>query len=72
MINTVLLLLVLLNLLIAVMGDTFDRVKETSDNNTKKELVSMMNENEILIRRKAVFKNAKYIIVINEETAEEV
>lgn len=63
--------LILLNLLIAIMGDTFDRVQETYAANTSKELCTLMVENEVFVRRGFIFKNQKYIIVINEEKAEE-
>jgi hypothetical protein len=69
--NTMISLIVFLNMLIAIMGDTFDRVQETSENNMLKELASIMVENEMLINRAAIFKDAKYIIVIQEEKAEE-
>jgi hypothetical protein len=69
--NTMIALIIFLNMLIAIMGDTFDRVQETSENNMLKELASIMVENEMLINRAAIFKDAKYIIVIQEERAEE-
>lgn len=69
--NTMITLIIFLNLLIAIMGDTFDRVQETVDNNILKELSSIMLENEMLINRKKIFGDAKYIIVIQEEKAEE-
>ena len=59
----------MLNLLIAIMGDTFDKIQETAEKNTYKELVNMINENELLVVRKWVFGNAKYIIYIREEKA---
>lgn len=68
---TVMTTLILLNLLIAIMGDTFDRVQETYAANTSKELCTLMVENEIFVRRGFLFKNQKYIIVIQEERAEE-
>eukprot|EP00344_Euplotes_crassus_P009427 CAMPEP_0197016362 /NCGR_PEP_ID=MMETSP1380-20130617/77977_1 /TAXON_ID=5936 /ORGANISM="Euplotes crassus, Strain CT5" /LENGTH=36 /DNA_ID= /DNA_START= /DNA_END= /DNA_ORIENTATION= len=33
------------------MGDTFDRVRENSENNMLKELAAIMSENEMLINR---------------------
>mmetsp|Transcript_42028 Transcript_42028/g.48719 ORF Transcript_42028/g.48719 Transcript_42028/m.48719 type:complete len:229 (+) Transcript_42028:247-933(+) len=71
MLNTVILLIILLNMIVAVMGDTFDKVKETEMNNTLKELTSIMVENDLLISKRNEFGNAKYIIVIQEEKAEE-
>ena len=69
--NTIITLIIFLNLLVAIMGDTFDRVQETTENNMLKELASIMVENEMLINRSRVFGDAKYIIVIQEEKAEE-
>ena len=40
--NTMIVLIIMLNLLIEIMGDTFDRVKETSEKNMLKELTSIM------------------------------
>jgi hypothetical protein len=64
-------LILFLNLLIAIMGDTFDRVQETTENNMLKELANIMVENEQLLDRKKVFGDAKYIIIIQSERAEE-
>ena len=69
--NTMIVLIIMLNLLIAIMGDTFDRVQETSENNMLKELASIMVENEMLINRHRMFGEAKYIIIIQEEKADE-
>lgn len=71
LLNTMVTLIIFLNLLIAIMGDTFDRVQETTENNMLKELANIMVENEMLINRSAIFGDAKYIIVIQEEKADE-
>ena len=63
-IHTLVIMLILLNLLIAIMGDTFDQVQETIDQNILKDLAGIMVENEILLNRNLVFKNQKYIFVI--------
>lgn len=49
------------------MGDTFDRVSETLENNTLRELCGLMVENDMLTWRKS---GQKYIFIINEERAE--
>ena len=69
--NTMIVLIIMLNLLIAIMGDTFDRVQETAKNNMLKELTSIMVENEMLINRNYTFGDSKYIIIIQEEKADE-
>lgn len=60
--STLIALIIFLNLLIAIMGDTFDRVQETTENNMLKELANIMVENEMLVNRKRLFGKAKYII----------
>ena len=70
-VNTMVIPIIFLNLLIAIMGDTFDRVQETSESNTLKETASIMVENEFLINRERLFGEVKYIIVIEEDKAEQ-
>lgn len=70
-INTLITLVVFLNLLIAIMGDTFDRVQETAESNMLKELASIMIENDAIISREKVFKDSKYIIVVSELKADQ-
>jgi hypothetical protein len=68
--STMITLIIFLNLLIAIMGDTFDRVQETAENNMLKELAALMVENELLVNRTKIFGDAKYIILIQEEKAD--
>ena len=70
LLNSLIILIVLLNLVIAIMGDTFDRVQETQENSMLKELTNMIRENEFLFSRTGAFKKAKYIVVIEPEKAE--
>ena len=53
----------MLNLLIAIMGDTFDKVTELGEQSKLKEIAQMIYENEFLIDRAKEFSNTKYIIV---------
>ena len=53
------------------MGNTFDRVKQTQEFATLQELTQMIQENEFMFSRKRHFKNAKYIMIIEPEKAEE-
>ena len=69
--NTLVTLIVFLNLLISIISDTFDKVKETEESNMLKELALIMSENEILVDRSKVFEHAKYIIVITKDTPEQ-
>lgn len=53
--NTLITLVVFLNLLIAIMGDTFDNVMETAESNMLKELASIMVENNFVFNRAKAF-----------------
>ncbi|CAI2381450.1 unnamed protein product [Moneuplotes crassus] len=70
LLDTLIILIVLLNLVIAIMGDTFDRVQETQENSMLQELSNMIRENEFLFSRSRAFRKAKYIVVIEPEKAE--
>ena len=69
--NTMISMIVMLNMLVAIMGDTFDRVMDTAESSMYRELAATMYENEMIMNRKRIFGDAKYIIVIQEEKAEE-
>lgn len=68
--NTITILIILLNLVIAIMGDTFGRVQETQRGTMLQEFSSIMRENEFLFNRKSIFKGIKYIVVIEPEKAD--
>mmetsp|Transcript_12932 Transcript_12932/g.14849 ORF Transcript_12932/g.14849 Transcript_12932/m.14849 type:complete len:237 (+) Transcript_12932:5334-6044(+) len=68
--NTIIILIILLNLVIAIMGDTFDRVQETQESTMLQEFACIMRENEFMFSRKRVFNGVKYIVVIKPERAE--
>jgi hypothetical protein len=59
--------IILLNLLIAIMGDTFGRVLENVTNLTVREKVMLVSENESLFDREDQFKNSQYLIVLKEK-----
>lgn len=63
-------MIVLLNALIAIISDIFDKVYESMDSNLMKELVILMVESELLISRKGLFKKKKYVILMSRETGE--
>ena len=52
------------------MLDIFTNVIETAESTYYKEIVSIMSENEMIVNRKKIFGDAKYIIVIQEEKPE--
>ena len=66
---TLTMLVVLLNMLIAVMGDTFNRVQASSDGSMLMEITSMMQENAFLLNRAKKFGRFRYIFVISAEKA---
>ena len=71
MINTLLVFfVVLLNLVISIMGDTFDRVQETQELSKLRELTQMIRENEFLFSREKYFRKIKYIVAIHLEKTE--
>ena len=49
---------VILNLLIAIMGDTFGRVLENITNLNTREKVMMIAENEFVFNRRELFKDS--------------
>lgn len=53
--GTLFLVIVLLNLLIAIMGDTFSRVLENITNLQVREKVMLVSENEALFKRAELF-----------------
>lgn len=68
--NTLIINIIFFNLVVALMGDTFERVQETAEGAQLKEIASLMLENEFTYNRKSIFKGMKYIMVIKTETAE--
>ena len=66
-VSTFINLLVILNAVIAVVSDIFDQVYENMNQNLLKELVILMAESELLISRKSLFKQKKYIVLIEKE-----
>jgi hypothetical protein len=69
-INTLIVLVILLNLVIAIMGDTFDRVQETQESTMLKEFTNIMRENAFMIPKSLLYKDTKYIIIVQPEKAE--
>jgi hypothetical protein len=57
-------------MLIAIISDIFEKVHENISNNLLKELAVLMVETELLISRKRLFKNKKYLIIIAQEKGE--
>jgi len=70
-INTIIVVIIVLNLVIAIMGDTFGKVQETQEATKLQEFASIIRENEFLISRTRLFKHCKYIIVIAPNKSED-
>lgn len=68
--TTVLIQIVLLNLLIALMGDTFDKVQEIKEQAQLKEVCRIMSENWYFLKQSTMFKKVKYIVLGRIERAE--
>ena len=67
--ETLLIQIVLLNLLIAIMGDTFNKVSEKKEESKLREMCQLIQEYEYVLNRETVFKYSKYIIVTKIEKA---
>lgn len=57
-------------MIIAIISDIFEKVYESMSSNLLKELVVLMVESELLISRKSLFKNYRYIFIITKETGD--
>jgi len=69
-IATMFVVIVLLNLLIAIMGDSFSRVMENITNLSVREKVMMIAENEALFNRHEIFQQSRYLIIFKEKNLE--
>lgn len=69
---TFLILIVFLNLLIALLSNSFDKIQESLDKSLLKEMATMMAENEVFLNRKCAFRNIKYLIIIEKVLARNV
>jgi len=65
--GTFLVLVVFMNMLIAIMGDTFGNVQAKSEENSLREQVAMINDFLTLLSIKDVFKGKRYIIRLKED-----
>jgi len=68
-VSTILLTITLLNLLIAIMGDTYDRVQEVSQESQLKEICSFIDEYDFLFPYNE-FEKEPYIIIARLESSE--
>ena len=68
--STILLTITMLNLLIAIMGDTYDRVQEVAQEAQTKEICSFIEEYDFLFPEEEFLK-APITIIARLESAEE-
>ena len=61
--------IILLNMLVAIMGEAFNRVNENSDSQRVREHLQLIVENDFLLsNRKQFFKDVKYLIEVKDDT----
>ena len=58
--------LLFMNLLIAIMGDTFDRVQEVKVQAAAKEKISMITDFIWVLDLQDEFKEAKYVVIVEQ------
>eukprot|EP00347_Sterkiella_histriomuscorum_P019266 403342303 len=68
-VSSFLLSIIFLNLLIAIMGDTYDSVMLIQKEERLRAKCRLINENEFIFNRDRLFANSRYIIVANIEKA---
>mmetsp|Transcript_9980 Transcript_9980/g.7509 ORF Transcript_9980/g.7509 Transcript_9980/m.7509 type:complete len:85 (-) Transcript_9980:223-477(-) len=61
--------ILMLNLLISIMGDTFGRVTAIMEQNKLKEICQMIIEHDFLLSRAREYKRSKYIFLVKLEQA---
>lgn len=57
-------------MLVAIMGESFNRVNEQSENQRVREHLQLIVENDFLIERKKIFNDVKYLIEIKDDAEE--
>ena len=60
--------LLFMNLLIAIMGDTFDRVQEVKVQAAAKEKISMITDFIWVLDLQEQFGDAKYVVIVEQQT----
>lgn len=59
--------IIMLNMLVAIMGESFNRVNEQSECQRVREHLQLIVENDFLIDRKKHFGNVKYLVEIQDD-----
>ena len=60
-------LIILLNMLVAIMSDSFARVTASQQSQKVREILQLIVENDFLIDRDEIFKDVKYLIAIKDD-----
>ena len=60
-------MVVMLNMLVSIMTDTFDKVSEHMEQSRYKEICQMISDLGFVFNREEKFKDTKYIIVVSLE-----
>jgi len=66
---TLIVQLVFMNLLIAIMGDSFSRINEIMDQSTLKELCGIMEDHFWLQKIEELFESKRYILWLTPDTS---
>jgi len=64
-------MIVFMNMLIAIMGDTFSSVMESQEESGLQEMVSLIDDNLWVLDLEKLFKSMKYLIRISQAIQEE-
>jgi hypothetical protein len=59
--------IILLNMLVAIMGEAFNRVNEQADSQREREHLQLIVENNFLYKRELLFGDVKYLIEIRDD-----
>lgn len=63
--------IILLNMLVAIMGESFNRVMETSECQNLRDHLQLIVENDFLIDRKKEFGHVKFLIEVKDDVEED-
>ena len=68
LLSSLFLIIVMLNLIIAIMGDAYAQISETEEAAIWKEKLELMNENAFLVNREKVFAGVCYLVTVKSPT----
>jgi hypothetical protein len=65
--ESLLIQIILLNLIVAMMGGTFEAIRDLGEKSMMREFCSMIREHEFIINREKEFKGLKYLMIAKLE-----